>query len=157
MLPVGKFGKANSCTGLSGQCLACRREYDAQRRAAPNFYESRRDYDAEWRAKNRDQVREYDRFWSEAKRRERGARRYNLDRKPPERVSLGSLPAQPLAEKLEALARDRLIEDVCAEAGIDPKQFRDWQTGKIKRVQPHTADRVLTNLGINRHDIWEAS
>jgi hypothetical protein len=93
-----------------------------------------------------------------AARKQRGGRRRSRPReapKPVERERVGAVAAAPLAAALLAQIRHRERfaldgegrKEVCASAGIDPRQLFAWQSGEIRKAHFDVADRVLTRTG----------
>lgn len=85
--------------------------------------------------------------------------------------SLPKLPAAPLAALVDEHVRRVQAEhdlergdhnlngasakSVCSSLGIDERMLRAWRTGERVSVQFDVADRVLTALGVQWHDVWD--
>lgn len=68
------------------------------------------------------------------------------------------LPAAPLARMVDQLvARSRLSqEEVCDRLSLSPSVLSEWRTQSGRRVDPSTADRVVTASPYLWWDIWSA-
>jgi len=123
----------------------------------------RKEYDARWREKNRKELQEYQRIWSDAKRREDGIRRREMDRELPQvRTAPRRVPVGPFAAWLRERKPPELPPSAKAWASAyRPEDFQRWARGlglddsharKIIREQDKTialdvVDRVLTCAG----------
>jgi hypothetical protein len=137
---VCDFGhKSRAKTGLSSWCETCTRKLAREVRARRT-------------PEQRELVREYQRIWSEGRRREAGVRRREeLFAARPLRAERILLPTAPLLAELERVLD---LEDFARRSGVSARRVWGLRTGESSRVRIDVADKLAVALGIPSAIIW---
>lgn len=177
--PLRYDNYCKSCRIARNTALLRRKLADPEH--GPVEHERRNRWAREWRARNPERTKAYERRYREQLKAdpERYAKRLEADRlswrlrrerdgadlstvralRPsvtPREMTDTYLPAAPLVECIQHFADDN-IEAFCAAIGIESRSWRRWCSGESVRVQLLHADRVLTALGLNPQDVWDDS
>lgn len=105
------------------------------------------------RERKREQIREYHRIWSEAKRRERGAAVRKKKQKP-KGGGRDTVPAGPLAEWLRDRKHDASNKELAIRYDTSEKRIQELVSGKAERIGLDTADRILMAADWHLMDLY---
>jgi hypothetical protein len=125
-------------TGLASWCETCTRIVGRERRA-------------KWTPEEHALIKEYQRIWSESRRREAGSRRREeMLSKRRMKVERVLLPVEPLV----ALLRNADYEELARRAGVGSRSIQRLVSGQSAHVRIDLADKLAVAIGVPSSLIW---
>jgi hypothetical protein len=135
------IGRKPSASGLSAACVNCGNRARREQRQA-------------WTPERVALEAEYHRFYSDARRRRAGARRYQRRRASVvDRIEKVGLPVEPIARELARLD-DGDFATLAARADVSERALYRYRYGESRHVRIDIADRVALALGLSLFELY---